>query len=87
MPSSTPRNSRNLGVFPTSGFPHHVIVDGRMAGAWRRRITDTGLRVEIDEREPLTPAQARALRRQAERYGAFLGLPAEPVFGDTLRAG
>lgn len=68
--------SRNLGVFTSHEFPHHVIVDGRVAGSWRRHIIDRALTIEARPYRPLTRAQQNALVRESDRYGRFLRLPA-----------
>src|SRR5262249_1660530 len=54
-----------------------VVVDGIAAGLWERR--KRGKRIELDVRlaRRLPKARSTALRREADRLGAFLGL--EPV--------
>jgi hypothetical protein len=75
-----PARARNLGVFTTAEFPHLLIVEGRVAGSWRRTITANHLTVEIWPYRRLTARQLGAVGHQAARYGAFLGVP------HTLRA-
>jgi hypothetical protein len=69
--------SRNLGVFTSAEFPHHVILDGRVAGSWRRQITDRAVTVEVSPYRVLTRPQREALVHECERYGRFLRLPAK----------
>ena len=69
-----PARARNLAVFTNLEYPHHVIVDGRVAGSWRRTITSTSLAVEISGFEKLKRGQAHALTAQAKKYGRFLQL-------------
>jgi hypothetical protein len=72
-----PDRARNLGVFTTRELPHYLLIEGRIAGSWRRTISDTRVAVDAVTYEPLSPAQSASLKRQAARYGAFLGLPHE----------
>lgn len=66
-------------TFPTHGDPLHVVLlDGRMAGAWRHRLLRTTSpiqRCELDIRiwEDGTPTAA--LEQAAKRYETFLGMP------------
>jgi hypothetical protein len=53
-----------------------VILDGQLAGHWRRRVTATEVLIETQLYRPLDAAGRRALRLAADRHGAFLGLPA-----------
>ena len=69
-----PARSRNLGVFTTAEHPHHVILDGRVAGSWNRTITTTRLIVDVTCYEPPRPAAVRAITTAATRYAQFLGL-------------
>jgi hypothetical protein len=54
-----------------------VLVDGVGAGLWERRRRGRRLEVEVRLTRRLGKARRAALRREAERLGAFLGL--EPV--------
>jgi len=53
-----------------------VVVDGRVAGSWRRlgRVAEADVIVAPYRR--LTTRQTAQVRRAAERYGDFMGLPA-----------
>ncbi len=70
-----PDRIRNLGVFTAAEYPHHVVLDGRLAGSWRREMTAAALTVRVRLFVRPTAAQRTALRRQASRYASFLGLP------------
>lgn len=54
-----------------------VTIGGRVHGAWRRTGAGARARVEIRLLAPLTPAEADALARAADRMGRFLGRPVE----------
>jgi hypothetical protein len=56
-----------------------IMLDGRVAGFWRRTVRKDRLTVEAALLEPLDAAQTAALEAEAGRYGEFLGLPAELV--------
>ena len=55
-----------------------VLLDGRMAGFWRRTAKTDVVVVEAALLEPLDAARTRALEAEAARYGEFLGLEARP---------
>jgi hypothetical protein len=52
-----------------------IMLDGRVAGFWRRTVRQHRVTVEATLLEPLGAAQTAALEAQAGRYGRFLGLP------------
>jgi hypothetical protein len=58
-------------------FPHHLIVDGRVAGSWRRTVKTTSVAIEVAPYQPLTKPAARAVTGEAECYGEFLNMPVE----------
>lgn len=66
-------------TYPTHGDPLHVVLlDGRMAGAWRHRLLrpgSPGQRCELDIRIRLDSPPTGVLEQAAERYEAFLGMP------------
>jgi hypothetical protein len=72
-----PARARNLGVFTSREFPHHVILDGRVAGSWRRRITAQTVTVDVAPYGKLSRVQAAAVGAGAARYARFLGLQGE----------
>ncbi len=53
-----------------------ILLDGRVAGYWRRSIRRDEAVVEVTLLEPLDDAQTAALEAEAARYGEFLGLRA-----------
>jgi Winged helix DNA-binding domain len=53
-----------------------AILDGQVAGHWKRTITRAAVAFEVALYEPFDDAQAKALQAAADRQGEFLGLPA-----------
>jgi Winged helix DNA-binding domain len=53
-----------------------VILDSQLAGTWRRAITRGGVVIEAQLAAPPDASAAEALHTAAQRYAAFLGLPA-----------
>jgi DNA glycosylase AlkZ-like len=51
----------------------NVIVDGRVAGTWERRLRGGLLAVELRLAEPLSPVQREELEREASRVATILG--------------
>ena len=52
-----------------------LLVDGRLAGHWRRRLAAGRAEVAVTTLAALTSTERRALDDEAHRYAAFLGLP------------
>jgi hypothetical protein len=57
-------------------FNHTIVLDGRVAGSWRRGNQKAAVVVEVTPFRPLTPTETDALTTATARYGAFLELPA-----------
>jgi hypothetical protein len=51
-----------------------VVVDGQIVGGWRRTL-GTPVHVALRLHVPLTAREQRLVRRAAERFGRFLGMP------------
>jgi hypothetical protein len=60
-------------------FAPVVVLDGQVAGRWRRTLTGGAVVVEAALDLPFSEAQARALDLAVNEFGAFLGLPASLV--------
>jgi hypothetical protein len=60
----------------TAGVPT-LVIDGVVAGLWRRAKRGKQVQIEVDPVRRLTVAERRELEAEAERIGAFLGV--EPV--------
>ena len=54
-------------------FAHPLIVDGVLAGVWRRRVSGAKTAVEIVPKMPLTARQRREVSTAADRLAAFSG--------------
>jgi hypothetical protein len=65
------------------GFPHHVIVGGRLVGSWSRTVAGESLTITIRPYRPLSRAEMSQVRRAAERFGAFQGMPVVTQFRST----
>ena len=50
-----------------------VLIDGRIAGTWRRTLGRHDVEIETTMFRRLTPAERRALTAAAEKYGRFTG--------------
>lgn len=70
-----PARARNLGVFTSLEYPHHVVLGGRVAGSWRRTIGPGGARVALKFYGTPTRQERAALAAEAARYGRVLGVP------------
>jgi hypothetical protein len=57
-------------------FPHHLVIDGRLAGSWTRTIKGPSVLIEVAPYNKLTPVQLRAVMSAVDCYGEFLGIPA-----------
>jgi hypothetical protein len=53
-----------------------VILDGQVAGHWKRTATRSSVVIEVALYEPFDDARTRALEAVVARHGNFLGLPA-----------
>ena len=63
-------------------YPHQVVIDGRVAGSWRRSLADGSARVALRLHARPTRVQTAALQAQARSLGTFLGVPCEVDWGD-----
>jgi hypothetical protein len=52
-----------------------IVLDGQVAGTWRRTITKKAVEIELRPYGPLSETGMQAIHRAARRYAAFLGLP------------
>jgi hypothetical protein len=71
---------------PTDGraFFNVVIVDGQLAGWWRRTIGRQVIEIEIKLSRPLDAAEQEALSRTAEAYGRFHGRAVTVAGADSV---
>jgi winged helix DNA-binding protein len=79
----SPRTPINIaGIAPPSALQrppltHAVILDGQLIGFWRRELGKDRVRVQTSLLKELDADERRALQLAADRYGRFIGLPAE----------
>ena len=60
-----------------------VLVDGALAGRWRRPAGPGRVDVEVAAFTPLTPPARAALEEEAQRYAAFVGVPVRLTVRDA----
>jgi hypothetical protein len=60
-------------------FSPTIVVDGRIAGTWTRRLSRDAVTIALKPFAPLTGARARSVAAAATRYGRFLGRAARLV--------
>jgi hypothetical protein len=58
------------------GFPHQLVIDGVLRGAWRRTLTARTASVAVKPFGALSRNERSALSGVVARYGTFLKLPA-----------
>jgi hypothetical protein len=78
---------RGLAVKPGGNksfdtFGHFLVIDGALAGTWRRTLTNDVATVRVTPLRRLSRADKDAVASAAERYGRFLGLPVVVLTGD-----
>ena len=64
-------------------FGPTLLVNGRIAGTWTRRLTTGAVRVALTPFAPLTAERRRVLAAAAGRYGRFIGRTARIVEIDS----
>ena len=66
----------NRTVIAINGlFNASIVVDGRIAGLWKRTPSKTSIALELQPFRPLPKSRLPALRAAAKRYGVFVGMP------------
>ena len=68
-------------------FQPTVLVDGQVAGVWRRQRSGGGTTVTVDTFGALSPAVLRRLERAVAAYGSYLGTPVRLVGEALIRPG
>jgi DNA glycosylase AlkZ-like len=61
-------------------YRHALVIEGQVAGGWKRGLTKSAASVELKTLTPLGEVQRQAVSSAADRYGAFLGLPVELIW-------
>ena len=70
-------NARAANVVARSNgaFPHHLVIDGLLAGSWTRTLKGNSVAIDVAPYRKLTPAQTRAVASAADCYGEYLSVP------------
>ena len=68
-PGPAPRG----GIAGLNAFEHPLVVDGRLAGYWTRRVSGPKTRIELEPWKPLNATHARAVKAAAARLEKFSG--------------
>ena len=71
------RQVRADGTADNQLLERALLVRGRAAGTWKRTVERSRVLVSVTPWQPLGDAAVRALRREADRFGRHLGVPAE----------
>jgi len=75
------RNVHADGRATNALLPRPIVVDGLTVGGWTRRLARRVVTIEIVLEEASDRRQDAALRAAADRFGAFVGLPARIASG------
>jgi hypothetical protein len=68
-------------VFSINGiFSPVVIINGKIAAAWKRAITKKEVIIELQAFQKFTPSQKEAIRKAAKKYSRFTGLTPTLLF-------
>ncbi len=68
-----------VGAARHGNFPHHLIIEGRLAGAWRRTVTARTVAIDVLPYRAMTRGKTRALSAAIDDYGRFMDLPTKSV--------
>ncbi|HET7036021.1 MAG TPA: crosslink repair DNA glycosylase YcaQ family protein, partial [Thermomicrobiaceae bacterium] len=78
-----PEHSQRVIPGSNGMFLPALVIDGRVAGTWKRIAAKGRVRVAVTSFAPLHEAAMRGFEEAASRYGAYLGLPVEAVVLDS----
>jgi hypothetical protein len=62
-------------------YPHHLVIDGRLRGVWKRALGTRAAAVAVRVFRPLTAEERRAAAAECARYGKFLNMPVTLAMG------
>lgn len=62
---------------PNGLLPYIILVNGKVAGTWRREIKKTSVGITYQPFRPLTTAQQKSMKTAEKTFCKFLGLPPE----------
>lgn len=66
------RHAKKLDARGNILFNHMMVINGQIAGTWKRTLKKNIVVIEANPLTPLSKAETRALATSANRYGAFL---------------
>lgn len=55
-------------------YDHFLVIDGRLAGVWRRDFKKDTVTITLKRFAPLSKAQVEAIHTEAERFSKFMGV-------------
>ena len=70
----------NIEKNDPSLFAHIIILDGQVAGGWKRRLEKQKVLVEIQPIAKFSSEEKQAIAAAVEKYGRFLGLTPELIW-------
>jgi len=70
-----PANTQKLDARGSELAQYMIVVDGLIAGTWKRTIKKSEVTIELVRFRDFTKAEEKALAKTLEHYGKFLGLP------------
>ncbi len=79
-PSLDPRTPNAIDNWGNALTAHLVVLNGLIVGGWRRDLEADHVVLRFSLLTKLRGSELSALKRAAERFGAFLGLPAVLIF-------
>jgi hypothetical protein len=69
------RESSTQGIYGRDGLNHYLIVDGRLAGSWKRLDRGDAVSVTIALAGRMSPPEMEAVRSAAKQFEQFVGVP------------
>ncbi len=64
-------------------FMHTILINGQVAGTWKRTIKTKSVEIDLKPFRPLTKAEQSALNNEVKRFSKFLGLPPVIIQANT----
>jgi hypothetical protein len=71
---STPETRKNLDKIGNAVFWNHIIINGMIAGSWRRIFNSKNITIEFIFLKTLTKQEKQTLEKEAEKLGKFYNL-------------
>jgi hypothetical protein len=72
--------ARDALTAAAAGFPHLLIIGGRLTGSWKRTPGRDALIVTVAPYRSLSGAEIRQVKLAADRFGTFQGVPVVTTF-------